>query len=472
MADRKRSAAASLDEEEHAESGLQPPRSKRPCISPGDSGRNVDDSADSRDDSTTERRDGSAAMNPPSSSSLDGRLEPSVTNDHVIQQSSGASTAGQEGLRNIGGSEDTGDPQPVTPNLSAKVWDVLSHPAVQRNFGSSAEAVIWRLLRLHGVVDRKGIVQSQLLAYMEQSAKMARRAYSQHAARSIPDAWRFPLLSLPPEIINRIGLFCSDYRLALPTRALSKYLNPLFERPSDIAVRALRHYRTPEIALVEECSHGNVAVLEVLSRYANVNATVGMFKAQPLTKAAEHGRLDAVRFLLEKGADLRYSNNQALRQAVMHGHKDVVTLLLDNGADADTALDVTVSALVSGLYSMVDGPGPGAALDLVHYLIDRGAFVTPGALFSGAQRGSPELMNLLVDSVAGAELVVDDYDRALYQAAMGGNGRVVRFFAERGADVNFLNGGSLIMGAEAGNLEVVEALMDHGADVTVQGYKA
>ncbi|KXS10261.1 ankyrin, partial [Gonapodya prolifera JEL478] len=189
------------------------------------------------------------------------------------------------------------------------------------------------------------------------------------------------------------------------------------------------------------CDHRHILKLMkdrgVLCQNANMNATAGRRKSQALVKAADHGRLDAVRYLLEKGANLHYNRNEAIRCAALSGHKDVVEVLLGKGADG----------------------GQRSALNGI--LLD-----------TAAQRGNVELVEFLVDSVAAAQLRQEDLDGALYKAAIIGHAKVVRFLADPGADVNYVGGESLVWGAEDGNLEVVEALLDCGADFSVQGYKA
>lgn len=72
----------------------------------------------------------------------------------------------------------------------------------------------------------------------------------------------------------------------------------------------------------------------------------------PLFLAAGEGRLDAVRYLLDEGADVNARENfgdTALTEAAYHGQLAIVKELLFRGADVDaigregTALDVAIS---------------------------------------------------------------------------------------------------------------------------------
>jgi len=52
-----------------------------------------------------------------------------------------------------------------------------------------------------------------------------------------------------------------------------------------------------------------------------------------LTWAAEKGRLDYIKWLINQGADIRNNDNEPIKQAASFGQKDVVVYLIDHGAD-------------------------------------------------------------------------------------------------------------------------------------------
>ncbi|KXS10965.1 hypothetical protein M427DRAFT_73418 [Gonapodya prolifera JEL478] len=137
---------------------------------------------------------------------------------------------------------------------------------------------------------------------------------------------RFRLLDLPSEITHRIGVLCTDYRLALPSVAPNRRWTAIFSRPPAIVARALLNYPTLEHALVGESSHGNVSVLAILCQYAHVSAEVGFspHRTSALTKAASAGHLAAVKTLLDAGADAR-RDISATRRAIERDHSEVVS---------------------------------------------------------------------------------------------------------------------------------------------------
>jgi ankyrin repeat protein len=100
-------------------------------------------------------------------------------------------------------------------------------------------------------------------------------------------------------------------------------------------------------ALVRAAAAGDISGIEELFRAgANVNCIVryGEF-GSPLIGAVKKGRLDAVRLLLDRGADpnlapgivnmARLGDRTPLIKAAEQGHVEIVSLLLDRGAIID-----------------------------------------------------------------------------------------------------------------------------------------
>ncbi len=97
--------------------------------------------------------------------------------------------------------------------------------------------------------------------------------------------------------------------------------------------------------------NGSLSRMQILHLAgANVNSR-GLNRA-PLFLAASEGRLRAVRYLLDEGADVNAresDGNTALTEAVFYGHVPVVKELLVRGADVNaisgsgTALDIAAS---------------------------------------------------------------------------------------------------------------------------------
>src|SRR5436190_9334956 len=93
---------------------------------------------------------------------------------------------------------------------------------------------------------------------------------------------------------------------------------------------------------------------------ANVNSSGAC--CAPLFLAAGEGRLNAVRYLLDEGADVNARapyGNTALTEAAFYGHLPVIKELLMRGADANavggggTALDIALSQKNSAVVDLL-----------------------------------------------------------------------------------------------------------------------
>ena len=153
----------------------------------------------------------------------------------------------------------------------------------------------------------------------------------------------------------------------------------------------------------------------------------------PLMIAAESGRLDMVRILLERDAlpDIRSAVEQttALAVAARHGHENIVALLLKRGAQVK-GVDVMSSTPLH--YAAREGHLP-----VVDTLIRMGAPVTltdkagGTALSLAAMRGHHEVCRLLVEK--GADVDGSASARPLQAAARSGSAETVRTLLEAGA---------------------------------------
>src|SRR5215510_361585 len=82
-------------------------------------------------------------------------------------------------------------------------------------------------------------------------------------------------------------------------------------------------------------------ITAALAAGADVNAK-SRYDVTPLIFAAGNGRLDAVKLLLSRGADVNaqdtFYRGRAVDMAIANGYVDVAILLVQNGSDPDSAL--------------------------------------------------------------------------------------------------------------------------------------
>ncbi|TIC93819.1 Ankyrin-2 [Colletotrichum higginsianum] len=196
---------------------------------------------------------------------------------------------------------------------------------------------------------------------------------------------------------------------------------------------ALKKKRTKEMDKV---------ALILLEHNASFNGAITVKRLpKALSWAAMSGRLDYLRLLLDRGANVnRYSSNAGcavLLSASEHGQLGAVRLLLERGADI-LAVDKNGRSAMS--VAMDSGHR-----DVVNLLATRGADLNSRtengdtALFWAASNGFLDTGKLLVERGQDVNAVDEEGETALFAAALKGHGGFVNFLLDRGADVNHRN---------------------------------
>ncbi|KAH8817550.1 ankyrin repeat-containing domain protein [Flagelloscypha sp. PMI_526] len=206
----------------------------------------------------------------------------------------------------------------------------------------------------------------------------------------------------------------------------------------------------------------------LIEKGADVNVG-GRVYGTALQAAAFMGNLNIVRFLVEKGADVNPSGDKygtALQAAISSGSLEVIHFLLENGADVDADGG---SALQASAYR--------GNIEIVDFLLERGADLNAGggsALQASAYLGKMEVARFLVGKGADVNASGGEYGSALQAGSYSGELEIVRFLIEKGADVNASGGkygSALQTGSYHGGLETVRFLVENGADVNASGGK-
>lgn len=157
----------------------------------------------------------------------------------------------------------------------------------------------------------------------------------------------------------------------------------------------------------------------------------------PLMWAAESGRVEVVRMMLQKGVDVNYKNcdwsSSPLELAAFHGHDAIVELLLAaDGIDVD-----------------VDDGRP---------------------LQKAIQHGDAKIVKLIVEKGADLNIRETSGEGPLQQAVSFGHEAVVEFFLGSMRDFHddltiAQPSASMLMAAGDGNEKIVELLLDNGANL-------
>ena len=116
----------------------------------------------------------------------------------------------------------------------------------------------------------------------------------------------------------------------------------------------------------------------------------------PLYHAAEHGHLEAMRLLVESGAEIDTLSTRlqmAPLHIAVHAHLEVVRFLVENGARKDPQDFVKSTPLLLAVHR--------GHVDIARFLVEKGAaqdeLLTGKALISTAKYGSLDMVCFLVD---------------------------------------------------------------------------
>lgn len=238
--------------------------------------------------------------------------------------------------------------------------------------------------------------------------------------------------------------------------------------------------------LASAAHEGSANVVELLLAHGCNPLESDVHGQTPLTLASRQGHVKVLFVLLEWAKTqeqeaavqmLEHIDNEgwtALRSAAWGGHGEAVKLLLDVGADVDGCDSEGRTALRAAAWGGHD--------EIVLTLLDFGAEVdkvdskgrTP--LIAAAYMGHHEAVEILLDHNAEVDLADGDGRTALSVAALcvptaagvKGYGEVASLLLERGADPGHRDHDGmtpLLLAAYEGNDDVVELLLEAGADV-------
>ncbi len=243
--------------------------------------------------------------------------------------------------------------------------------------------------------------------------------------------------------------------------------------------------KTPLYWAVER---GHAAVVEkLMARGANAKLALGGMRFQPLHLAAQAGRLDIVKIIVENDPstlDEQDAYGQtALLWACVNGHADVALYLLEKGANLETASNRPgdIDHGKTPLYWAVER---GHA-SVVEKLMARGAnaklalgYMRSQPIHLAAQAGRLDIVKILVENDP-STLDQDAYgETALLRASTSGHADVVLYLLdEKGANLEtatnqprhwYLHGITPLYSAvKQGHASVVEKLMARGANAKV-----
>jgi ankyrin repeat protein len=233
--------------------------------------------------------------------------------------------------------------------------------------------------------------------------------------------------------------------------------------------------RLRNLLLFDASERGCIELMtDLLSKGASVEAR-DRFGNTALLRAARAGENEALRLLIEKKSDLHHQNiagSTALLRAVTMNRRRTAKILLEAGADPNTPSRRNVSPLIAAAYN--------GNVRIAEMLIRAGASpelldaTGKAAIVYAAAKGYPRIVAMLLDAGLGVDERYAHGLTALMWAAGHTNdvpvaeGLItVRLLLERGAAPDLVEDrgrSALMIAAERGHAEVVEALLEAGSD--------
>ena len=203
--------------------------------------------------------------------------------------------------------------------------------------------------------------------------------------------------------------------------------------------------------------------------------------------ASLDGHLEVVRFLADRGADIRVRDDECVHLALAYGHLEVARFLVERGADIRARIVSTVrSASASGHLASVrylveecgvvvcaqhadnclSGASRSGNLELVQYLVGLGANILAHlreCVIEASASGSMPLVQYLVE--LGADISGDAGGECMAEATRYGRMAFIRYAVENVADYRAHLGICIYRATGWGHEAITRYLVGIGADI-------
>ncbi|WIH83686.1 ankyrin repeat domain-containing protein [Brachyspira pilosicoli] len=227
-------------------------------------------------------------------------------------------------------------------------------------------------------------------------------------------------------------------------------------------------------ALMEAVRTGNIEIAKLLIEHNSDINIKNKDGKNMIMIACEKGNEEMFNLLIENNADINEKSSwgaSALIYASEKGNINIMKYLIDNGIDVNGKADDNGD---TPLLWAVTGENPYEASKL---LIENGANVNatnyggvaPATILAAS---TPKVVKLLKDNGADLDTKFLDYYPPIAIAAGAGNLEIVKALVENGADVNYypndINYTAIFHAIDQHNYEVAEYLFKNGVDLNIK----
>ncbi|MFC1887197.1 ankyrin repeat domain-containing protein [Candidatus Cloacimonadota bacterium] len=192
--------------------------------------------------------------------------------------------------------------------------------------------------------------------------------------------------------------------------------------------------------------------------------------SNPLHNASANAHMDIVEYLISIGMDVNKTDdnqNSPLDFATRVGHMGIAGLLIDNGADINVVDRYGGVAIHSAVYS--------GNLELVELLVDKGADIHVGNTWDvqpihyAAWRGHTDIVEYLLSKGADINAIAQSGEIPLTWAIVASRFETADYLLEHGSDINYRSpdGSTPIFAAHKTSLEAIQYMLEKGADVNI-----
>jgi len=210
---------------------------------------------------------------------------------------------------------------------------------------------------------------------------------------------------------------------------------------------------------------GNPEIIELILSHVPSIDSITKEGVTPLMVAASNDKLQAVKCLLEHGADPSLQDNNGwnvLHFASPGGNPEIIELILSHVPSIDSITKKGSTPLMLAVYN--------AKLQAVKYLLEHGAdpslqdITGWNVLHYASQGGNPEIIELMLSHVPSIDSIIKEGVTPLMVAASNDKLQAVKYLLEHGADLSLQNNNGwnmLHFASQCGNPEIIELMLSH-----------